>query len=96
MGGSGSRYSCSDEVFNMVGLGTDGGQARSDLRRFVERQLCLSCASGPMVDTIAVMNSLGLARLSRPHEVGSVASGKALPLFLSVVTLKAKQHNGLF
>jgi hypothetical protein len=51
MGGSGIRYTCSDEVFNMVGFGTDEGQARSDLRRFVERQLCLT--SGSMVDTIA-------------------------------------------
>jgi hypothetical protein len=53
MGGFGSGYTCSDEVFNMVGLGTDGGQARSDLRPFVERQLYLSCASGSMINCVA-------------------------------------------
>jgi hypothetical protein len=103
MGGSGSRYTSSDEVFNMVGLGADEGQARSDLRRFVERQLYLSCASGSMVDTIATCFHMysrhEFTQFSKAfplHEVGSTASGKARQLFLSVVTSKAIRRDRLF
>jgi hypothetical protein len=103
MGGSGSRYTCSDEVFNIVGIGTYGGQARSDLRRFVKRQLCLSCASGSMVDTIATCFHMysrheftQFSKAFPPHKMGSIASRKARQLFLSAVTSKAGRRDRLF